>query len=471
MQLPRGVWTLAPAFLVLLQGILAPPQPRSPRKAAATNKQAQAPSARFLTFDEIRPVVQGFAGSDFPGSELTDSADWDPWIRQRDRDIRARVDAGTEDSISNLILYGVSYTALPRSESPDASLDASGQLTQTALARARALARAVQQKSRVDRVQFVRDFLSRKGVPAEHAAEYFSENLKRLAIEQRRYQEKLRKAQESGDADAVFATRGTLFETRGLSVDTSLLPNLALLETLRALRNKGVLQAGSIHRIAVAGPGLDFTDKRDGYDFYPLQSIQPFAALEAVVQLGLGNADSIDLFTLDLNAFVNSHLRKAAERASRGVPYVLQLPHDTLADWNPEAVEYWKHFGQTLGQEAPGRLPPSALQGVAVRSVRIPAKYVARLRALDLNIVSQTVSGSEGFDLVIATNILVYYNHFEQALAMTSIARMLNPGGMFLANNALPAQHDAALEYLGRRSSVFSKSGAYGDDIVVYRRR
>jgi hypothetical protein len=48
---------------------------------------------------------------------------------------------------------------------------------------------------------------------------------------------------------------------------------------------------------------------------------------------------------------------------------------------------------------------------------------------------------------------------------------MLNHGGILLANNVLPAQHAADLEYLGRRTIAFTLSGAYGDDVVVYRRR
>jgi chemotaxis methyl-accepting protein methylase len=77
----------------------------------------------------------------------------------------------------------------------------------------------------------------------------------------------------------------------------------------------------------------------------------------------------------------------------------------------------------------------------------------------------------EAFDLVVATNILVYYDRFQQALAMTSIARMMRPGGVFLSNTVLPAQRPSALEYLGRRSVTYSASGGYGDDIVAYRRK
>ena len=59
----------------------------------------------------------------------------------------------------------------------------------------------------------------------------------------------------------------------------------------------------------------------------------------------------------------------------------------------------------------------------------------------------------------------------QQLLAMANIARMLNLGGIFLANNVLPAQHTNDLEYLGRRTTAYTPTGAYGDDVVVYRRR
>jgi hypothetical protein len=35
----------------------------------------------------------------------------------------------------------------------------------------------------------------------------------------------------------------------------------------------GLVEQSSIHRVAIVGPGLDFTDKSDGFDFYPIQTI------------------------------------------------------------------------------------------------------------------------------------------------------------------------------------------------------
>ena len=428
---------------------------------------------RYLRFDEVQSTLQQFAGSGLPGSETDDATAWDAWIRDRDAEVRSRIARGTEDSISNLILYGTSFTNLPRIEGPEAALSNSGELTPAARDRVHALSQALASNSNVERVQFAREFLSHEGIAPSALEKRLRENLLRFIAEQRDYQQKLREAQNNADPSAVFLARGTLFASRGLSIDTSLLPNFALEETLRSMLAKQAIAPGSIRRIAIIGPGLDFTDKRDGYDFYPLQTLQPFAVLEAVARLGLGKAEETKLVTLDLNPAVNAHVSTAAQKARRGQPYIIQLPRDAQADWNPASIAYWQHFGELLGQSRKPLPIPVTLSGVTMRAVALQPNYVARLQPLDLNIVAQTLDlpPAERFDLIIATNILVYYDRLQQALAMASIAHLMNPGGIFLANNVLPAQHDPALEYLGRKSIAYANTGAYGDDVVVYRRR
>ena len=236
---------------------------------------------------------------------------------------------------------------------------------------------------------------------------------------------------------------------------------------------KGVLKPESIKRIAIVGPGLDFADKRAGYDFYPLQTIQPFAVWETVVSLGLGQAEKIEVDCLDLNGAVIAHIQKLAEEGKTGHAYTIQLPRDTQADLTEAAVGYWKNFGGILGSSVKPLPVPETVGGIVTRAVSIRPDLAAHLRVFNTNIVTQTLDFPEGqgFDLVIATNVLVYYDRFQQSLALANIARMLNSGGIFLANTVMPAQHTADLEYLGRRSMSYTISGAYGDDVVVYRKR
>jgi hypothetical protein len=416
---------------------------------------AAAPQTRFLSFDEAREVLTAFGRTD-------DAPAWDAWVRAQDRDVRARVARGVEDSISNLILYGTSFTQLPRVDSPEAALNPSGDLTQPARARVKAAAAAMARPGTNERLRFARDHLEQRAVQARLTA-----NLVRFATEQRGYQETLKSASSSGDASKTLFVRGTLFERRGLSADTSLLPNYAVEDTLSAMLRRGALSPARIRNIAVIGAGLDFADKRDGYDFYPVQTIQPFAVLEAVLRLGLADPRGLRLVAFDLNPAVNAHLRQLAERARAGRPYLVHLPRDPEADWTREAISYWEHFGERIGSPASGM---SAPKGVIIRAVAVRPELASRIEARDLNVVGQVVEG-EAFDLVVATNILVYYDRFQQVLAMAGIARMMSSGGVFLSNTVLPAQRPAALEYLGRRSVSYSASGSYGDDIVAYRRK
>jgi len=436
---------------------------------ASTGEQA----VRFLRFDDVAETLKLFADAGLSAIDIKDSAAWNDWVRAGDTEVRARVDQGVEDSISNLILYGASYTNLPRLEGVESAASETGELTASARARLHALAAALPSGARNERLRFVNEFLARKGLPRESVETKLQENLRPLIAEQRAYQEKLKASEEASDPAAKLLARGTLFQDRGLSADTSLLPNYALEDTLRTMLKKGALQPGTMHRVLVIGPGLDFTDKRDGYDFYPVQTIQPFAKVEAVARLGLGKAEEISVVTADLNAAVNAHVARLAERGRAGQAYTVQLPRLVSAEWSPEAVAYWQKFGEMLGAPVkPLPVPPSVID-VAMRAVAIRPRYAAQMQGFDMNVVTQTmdVPDGRGFDLVVATNVLVYYDLFQQALAMGSIAHMMNHGGIFLANHALPAQHVKTLEFLGRRTVAYTPSGAYGDDVVVYRRR
>ncbi len=431
------------------------------------------PVVRFLRFEEAAETFKVFADAGLSGGDFKDSAAWNDWVHARDAEVRGRIDQGVEDSISNLILYGASYTNLSRLQSAESAASETGELTAAARARVHALAVALPNAAHNERLRFVREFLERKGIAEESVEAKLEENLRRLIAEQRAYQEKLKESEKAGDPAAMLLARGTLYQDRGLSVDTSLLPNYAVEDTLRAMLRKGAIQPGAIHRILVIGPGLDFTDKRDGYDFYPLQTIQPFAMLEAVARLGLGKAEEIAVVTADLNAAVNAHVARLAEGGRAGQPYTVQLPRLVSAEWSPEAVAYWQKFGEILGTPAKPLPVPVSVSDVTMRAVTIRPRFAAQMHGFDMNVVTQTmdVREGQGFDLVVATNVLVYYDLLQQALAMASIAHMMNHGGIFLANHALPAQHAQALEYLGRRTVAYTPSGAYGDDVVAYRRR
>jgi len=94
------------------------------------------------------------------------------------------------------------------------------------------------------------------------------------------------------------------------------------------------------------------------------------------------------------------------------------------------------------------------------------------MRALDVNIVLQREEAPEDekFDMLIATNIFVYYDTFEQSLALANVQSMLRPGGFLLTNNLLlelPASKMKSVDYV---SVEYSSREADGDQIMWYGR-
>lgn len=430
-------------------------------------------AARYTSFSEADGTIRMYADSGLPGTAISSPEAWNRWIREQDANVRARIDRGIADSICNLIFYGTSYTSAPRIEDSTSAVNIEDRPSSLAQIRIRALALALDRPGANQRIRFVRDYLAHKQIAAAARETWISDNVIRFVREQRDFDAKLDAARQGTDPSAVFTTRSTLYAKRGLSVDTSLLPNLAIHQVLQALVAKGVLKPGSVQRIAIIGPGLDFTDKRDGYDFYPLQTIQPFAVMESVLRFHLGDQEKLRVSTLDLNPAVNAHITELTAKARSGQSYVVQLPRDSRAGWNSAAVNYWENFGQLLGTSVKALPVPDRVPSVALRAVSVRADLAARITPCDLDIVAQTLDlpPEQRFDLVVATNILVYYNNFEQALAMANIAAMMKNGGIFLANNLLPSSHDRRLRYLGRKSIPFAADGEYGDDIVVYQRQ
>jgi len=70
----------------------------------------------------------------------------------------------------------------------------------------------------------------------------------------------------------------------------------------------------------------------------------------------------------------------------------------------------------------------------------------------DLNIVLQRLeplAADQQWDLIIATSVLVYYDVFEQSLALTNLAKMLRRGGLFLTNDLLLALPTSPLKRVG----------------------
>jgi hypothetical protein len=249
--------------------------------------------------------------------------------------------------------------------------------------------------------------------------------------------------------------------------------NFGTEQTLEAMKSQGIFGAGQVRHVAIVGPGLDFTDKQEGYDFYPPQTIQPFAVIDSLVRLGLALPDGVQMATLDLSPRINQHLEAARQRARAGRPYVVELPRDTTERWNPGLVKYWERFGDRIGTTTTAAAVPMEAGSLQVRAIRIRPALVWSTVPWDVNVVLQRLQPLEAgglFDLIIATNVLIYYDVFEQSLALANVAKMLRPGGIFLSNDLVFELAATPMNLVDVTDVVYSDIGN-GDRFIWYQRQ
>ena len=417
---------------------------------ADVSAQVPAPLT-YLSQAQAAPI---FAALDQP---IPAAGEWSRWIASADAATRARVAQGDETTIVNLVLFGTSFTAQPRITA--------GQLTRKQIGvavegRLRDFERALAGPSTDERLQFARRTLGDGG----SARTRLVSMIDRSIAEGDTHARLIEQAHALGDPSLEFAERSRLYRDRGLSSDTSLRVNFAV---ERALREAG---ARPITRVAIIGPGLDVADKQDGYDFYPPQTIQPFAVIDSLIRLGFADADALRVTTFDVSARVNAHLAAMTRRAS-GDAYVLHLPLDGTVAWTPELLDYFRRFGDRIGAPIPVTIP-SSVGFLRFRAVGVRPAIVDRIIPRDLNITAQalSLSESERFDLMIGTNVFVYYDRLQQGLAMVSAASMLRPGGLLLSNNALVEIPSTGMRSIGYTRTMYSSREEDGDVVIWYQK-
>ncbi len=149
----------------------------------------------------------------------------------------------------------------------------------------------------------------------------------------------------------------------------------------------------------------------------------------------------------------------------------MQLPREQRP-WAPGAVEYWRSFGTHIGEAVAPIEPPAALKGLETRAVRIRPDVVLSCKPVDLNVVFERfdLPVNKRFDLVIATNIFVYYDTLEQALALLNISPLLKPGGFLLTNEWLPRLPEIPMRSVRYTSVRYGEGAAEGDNIFWWKR-
>ncbi len=425
-----------------------------------------------MSLESAKPVLQkmGPGNGAHPGAEIN-SKDWAAWLQKSDADIRQRLDVGEEDSLTNLLRFGVTFTKEYRID--DDYLLRYGQSSLVngfAETRANDLIKALAAPDGNQGFVEMRSFVEKKGFVLNSPAgrkklkAYLLANLARM-------QKDLLQARQEAKTN-----RDQMFQHRGISLDSNLWPDYDLDQQLQRMVDKGMLKPGAIRRVAIVGPGLDFVNKQEGVDFYPPQTVQPFAVLDSLLRLGLASADNVELYTMDISSRVNLHIEAARKNAALGRSYTVQLPWYTEGRMTPEFrasfIQYWQGLGAKIGEPVAPIPVPASATGFDTRAVKIRPSVVTRIKPVDMNIVFQRLPlpPEERFDLIIGTNIFLYYGGFEQSLARVNVATMLKPGGYLLSNDKLQDTVPSGLDQVMVTEIPMTVPPVITDYIYCYRR-
>ena len=107
------------------------------------------------------------------------------------------------------------------------------------------------------------------------------------------------------------------------------------------------------------------------------------------------------------------------------------------------------------------------------RAISVNPSIVKRVTPVDMNVVFQTVSlpADKQFDLVIGTNIFVYYDSLDQSLARANIGNMVKPGGYLISNESLPDKAPSNLTNSLKTTVTITNEPPLTDYMFTYARK
>jgi hypothetical protein len=238
----------------------------------------------------------------------------------------------------------------------------------------------------------------------------------------------------------------------------------------------GILKAldpsRQIRRVLIIGPGLDLAPRTGLLEDAPPESYQPWTVIDALIALGLSRRGSLTVIGADINPRVVDHIARA--RTSPPELTLVSIPESATVHLTEEYRAYFNQIGTGI---ATGFIPPRSPVSAHLYKTLQPSANVAQsLSAEQLDVVTSRLS-SAPFDLIIATNILPYFDDTQLMLAISNVAAMLAPGGVFLHNEPRPALGDIT-EAVGlrfeqlRRVTIASVSGGPPlTDVVMLHRK
>ena len=269
-----------------------------------------------------------------------------------------------------------------------------------------------------------------------------------------------------GAAAAGVADMARLYQLRPHSSDTQIEAGFGVYLGLGTLH--GLDPAFRATNVLVVGPGLNLAPRTDLIDAVEPQSYQPFAVADAMLSLSLASEAGLHVQSIDVNPRVVGWLQGVA-RDGVTLRFFTGFNETSDRPFSPEYRTYVRNLGRAIGTAAAAsaavRSAPRYQHSISVRPAIARAIGAARL-----NVVIERFETA--FDVVVATNVLTYFDDRELALALANIGAMLRPGGYLLHNEARAGLVEAAdsvgLPTLHTRTAVLAGSAERTMYDVVY---
>jgi hypothetical protein len=448
--------------------------------SASGAPRAQESAPRRISWNDVAPVrarleARGIGAATFPS-----------YVERVHADNVRRVHEGDLDHLIFYALQSTRFTSLPpiepalsakafveglspaaRDEFLKTSRAPSAQIAAPVRSRLSAFLRALDSSTDDPRLSYFRALMSATVTAgSERQAAVTREYLRAMRFV---YEKEFVAQRAERPADSI----AELYRSRGLSTDTAV--DAGYLVYLGLGVFKSLEPERRIRRVLIVGPGLDLAPRTALVEAGPPESYQPWAVIDALVGLGLSSVEDLTVVAADINPRVVDHLRRSA-----AAPPLLILVSGIRATdsitLSREYRDYFAGLGSAVG-DMDARPILTAAEGHLRKAVRVRAAVARTLQSAALDLVTERLD-TPAFDLVVATNILPYFDDTELTLALTNIAGMLAPGGVFLHNEPRPLVGELT-QMLGLRfeqsrhaviATVRGAAAPLGDSVFLHRR-
>ena len=165
---------------------------------------------------------------------------------------------------------------------------------------------------------------------------------------------------------------------------------------------------------------------------------------DALIAQSLASERDLRVHSVDVNPAVVDTLKGAARRGAT-LHLFTGMAETAEQPFQPEYRTYVRQLGHTIGDEV------AATEAVASNrlyqhSIAVRSAVLRTITAQRLNIITSRPAGEAPYDIVIATNVFIYFDDRQLALALSNISGILQPGGYLVHNESRAGLVETAVD-------------------------